>query len=150
MHRWGDEDFDWKALGESIDMVDSFMRFWGRIGVSSKEKYGTARIYVTFWDGSLHGLIYPGYAFSQFPKWLWKWDLYYIGPFVRWTRLARLANWYQSKIYGMAYSRAIKRFPKVKVELVIDADHEGLIKEYETIMTMYRFRSFVETLVLNR
>lgn len=150
MHNWGDDDFDWKALSESIDMVDSFMRFWGRIGVSSKEKYGTARIYVTFWDGSLHGIFYPGWCSSQFPQWLWKFDLFCFAPFVRWTRLARLANWYQGKIYGLAYSRAIKKYPKVKIELVIDCDWEELIKEREAIMVLYRFRSFVETLILNR
>lgn len=150
MHVWGDEDFDWKQLSESIDMVDSFMRFWGRIGVSSKEKYGTARIYVTFWDGSLHGMLYPGWCSSQFPKWLWKFDLFCIGPFMRWTRVASLVNWYQKKIYGMAYRRAIKKYPKIKVELVIDCDWEDLIPEREAIMQMYRFRSFVETLVLKR
>lgn len=147
MHLWGDEDFDWKQLGESIDMVDSFMRFWGRIGVQSKEKYGTARIYVTFWDGSLHGALYPSYVFNQMPKWLWKMDLDYIGPFIRWTRLPKLVNWYQSKIYGIAYSRAIKKYPKVKIELVIHADCENLIKEYRGIMLMYKFRSTLETLI---
>lgn len=150
MHVWGDEDFDWKALDESIEMVGSFMRFWGRIGVNSKEKFGCARIYVTFWDGSLHGLLYPGWCSSQFPKWLWKFDLFCIGPFMRWTKIAHLVQRYQEKVYGMAYSRGIKRYPQVKVELVIDADHEALIKEYEPIMQMYRFRRFVETLVLGR
>lgn len=139
MHQWGDEDFDWEQLDEAIEMVASFMRFWGRIGAQSKEKFGTARIYVTFWDGSLHGLIYPGYCSSQFPKWLWSFDLKVIGPFMRWTRLAKLANWYQSKIYGMAYSRAIRKFPKVKVELVISCDCDELIKEREAIMMMYVF-----------
>ena len=149
MHNWSDDSFDWKQLDESIEMVDSFMRFWGRIGVNSKEKFGTARIYVTFWDGTLHGMVYPGYHFSQFPQWLWSFDLKYIGPFLRWTRLQKLIFWYQRKIYSKAYSRAIKAFPKIKIELVVAADREELIKEYKTIMAMYRFRNFVERLLRN-
>lgn len=147
MHNWSDDSFDWKQLNDGIDMVSSFMRFWGRIGVNSKEKFGTARIYVTWWDGSLHGLLYPGYCSSQFPKWLWSLDCKYITPFVRWAGLTKLTYWYQRKIYSKAYSRAIKAFPKVKVELVIAADYEELIKEYEAIMTMHYFCSFMKTLL---
>ena len=147
MHNWSDDSFDWKQLSESIEMVDSFMRFWGRIGVNSKEKFGTARISVSFWDGTLHGMLYPGYHFCQFPKWLWRFDLKYISRITRATRLTRLVQWYQSKIYSLAYSRALKRFPKMKVELVICADAEDLIKEYKAIMAMYNFRQVVEALL---
>lgn len=123
------------------------MRFWGRIGVDSKEKFGTARIYVTFWEGTLHGMLYPGYCFSRFPKWLWSFDLLFIGPFLRWIRLQKLVYWYQIKIYSKAYSRAIKRFPKMKIELVVAADYEEFIKEHKAIMAMYRFRSVMERLL---
>jgi len=147
MHDWSEDSFDWKMLDDGIDMISSFMRFWGRIGVNSKEKFGTARVYVMFWDGTLHGMLYPGYHFSQFPKWLWSFDLNWIGPFFRKTRLQKLFCWYQSKIYSMAYSRAIKKFPKVKVELVVACDIDELIKERPAIMAMYHFRSFVKTLL---
>ena len=147
MHMWSDKDFDWKQLYESIEKIDSYMRFWGRIGVISKEKFGTARICVTFWDGTLHGLLYPGYFFSQFPRWLWSFDLRFISPFTHWVGLSKLVNWYQKKIYAMAYSRAIKAFPKIKIQLVIAADFEELIKEYPAIITMHRFRRVVKTLL---
>ncbi len=147
MHNWSDDSFDWKQLDESIQMVDSFMRFWGRIGVNSKEKFGTARIYVTWWDGSLHSMIYPGYHFCQFPKWLWKLDLNVIGPLMRFTRIQKFVYWYQRKIYSMAYSRALKRFPKMKVELVIAADFEELIEEHDAIMAMYNFRRVFKKLL---
>jgi len=147
VHNWKDRSFDWKQLDESIEMVSSFMRFWGRIGVNSKEKFGTARIYTLFWDGSLHGLIYPGYYSCQFPKWLWKLDCGFISPLVRWTRLPKLAHWYQRKIYSMAYSKGLKHFPAMKVELVIAADFDELIKERPAIMKMYRFRIFVRKLL---
>jgi hypothetical protein len=146
MHYWGDEDFDWEQLDEAIKMVASFMHFWGRIGVQSKEKFGTARIYVTFWDGTFNGIIYPGYHFNQFPKWFWPID-YKISSFMRWIRLKKLVNRYQSKIYGMAYSKAIRAYPKVKIELVISADFEPLIKERQTIVRMYRFRRIIERLL---
>ena len=123
------------------------MRFWGRIGVNSKEKFGTARIYVTFWDGSLHGLIYPGHVRCRFPKWLWSLDIKFISRFCHWTRITKLVNWYQSKIYSMAYSKGIKAFPKVKVELVVAADFDELIKERESIMIMYRFCRVMKNLI---
>lgn len=147
MHNWSDDSFDWEQLDEAIDMVASFMRFWGRIGVYSKEKFGTARIYVSLWDGSLHGMLYPGYNLSKFPDWLWRCDVVYISSFIRWTRFNRLVNWYQEKIYSIAYSRALKRFPKMKIELVIAADFDELIKEYPAIMAMYNFRKVIETLL---
>ena len=58
-----------------------------------------------------------------------------------------LKNKYQQMVYGMAYSRAIKAYPKIKIELVIAADHPELIKERKAIMTMYYFRCFVEKLL---
>ena len=125
------------------------MRFWGRIGVNSKEKFGTARIYVSFWDGSLHGLFYPGYMRSKFPQWLWSLDIMYISRFLRWTRFPKIVGWYQSKIYGMAYRKGIRKFPKVKIELVVDADYPEFIKDRKAIMRMYRFRYLVEKLIVN-
>jgi hypothetical protein len=144
MHYWEDESFDWRALDDAIDMMASFMRFWGRIGLQSKEKYGTARLYVTFWDGSLHGLMYPGHCFSRFPQWLWSLDIMYISRFIQWTRLSRLVQWYQSKIYALAYARALCQFPHIKTEIVIAADFPELIKDYKKIMKMYRFKCFME------
>lgn len=32
MHNWGDEDFDWNALYDSINYIMAFWKRWGRIG----------------------------------------------------------------------------------------------------------------------
>jgi len=53
-HYWGDEDFDWKALDEAMYEGATIMRRYGRIWVSTKEKYGTAR-----WDIYLSSSKYP-------------------------------------------------------------------------------------------
>ena len=148
MHNWSDDSFDWKGLNESIYMMDSFMRFWGRIHVNSKEKFGTARLYVYFWDGSLHGLLYPGHVSSQFPKWLWSLDINYISKFIRRTRFHKLVQWWQYKVYGLAYAKALKYFPHIKAEIVCAADAPQLIKGYEDIMTKYQFCKLIEKIIL--
>lgn len=137
MHQWGDDRFDWKSLDDAIHLVTSIMWRWGRIGAYGKEKYGTARIGVSFYDGSLHSLLYPGYVASQFPGWLWSWDLWYISKFCRFIRLTRLINWWQTKIYSYAYSRAIKQFPGIAIEIVCCADAPNLIPEFPSIMQKY-------------
>jgi hypothetical protein len=48
----------------------------------------------------------------------------------------------------MAYSRAIKAFPKVKVELIIHAEYPELIKEFEAIDLMYRFCLLTRRIIL--
>jgi hypothetical protein len=50
VHYWGDEDFDWASLYAAISEATDIMRVFGRIGVHSKEKYGTARwsVYMKF------------------------------------------------------------------------------------------------------
>lgn len=151
MHQWGDETFDWQQLDESIEKVDSFMRFWGRIGVASKEKFGCARIYVSFWDGTLHGLLYPsldwGNTRNRFPRWLQYLDSHCFTRLFSRMKLMHLVHWYQSKIYGMAYSRGLKAGPKVKIELVINADFPELIKQRKSIIAMYKFRCVIEQLL---
>ena len=42
-HVWGDEDFDWEALDKAIDQGTWLMEKLGRIGVHSKEKWGSIR-----------------------------------------------------------------------------------------------------------
>ena len=127
MHDWSEEGFDWKGLDRAISMIADFCRRWGRIGAHAKEKYGTARVYVSFWDGTLHGLIYPGCAYSQFPQWLWVFDLTWIRRFTRLTKIHRIVHWWQKRVYGWAYLRALKRFPRLHLEILVCADHPELI-----------------------
>lgn len=124
MHYWGDEDFDWAALNKA----EKIIRFWakiGRIGMHTKEKYGTLRASTYFWDGSLHSLIYPGYVYSQFPDWLWKLD-FKLRRFIP-SVLIKGVQYLQIPFYTLGYYRAMKKFPHIKTEICVDADCPDLI-----------------------
>jgi hypothetical protein len=127
-HDWSEDNFDWKSLNEGIDYIHEYMVKYGRIGVHSKEKYGTARITAYFWSGSLHGLTHPGYAYSQYPKWLWTFDIYYITPFCRKIGLVWLVEKWQSRVYRKAYANAVRMYPHIKDELTCCADQKHLLK----------------------
>lgn len=120
-HNWGDEDFDWNALYDAEKIINFWCRKIGRVGIHSKEKYGTLRASVYFWRGSLHELLYPGYVSSQFPQWLWKFDIFYITKYMpKW--IINLFFKYQKLIYKFAYYRAMKKYPHIKDEICVFAD----------------------------
>lgn len=126
-HMWGDEDFDWKALDECVEIVQRICCKYGRFGCQAKEKFGCLRAYITWWDGDLHGLIYPGYVWNQFPDWLWKLDQWVIAPTMRRTGVCWLVDKYQRWIYNLAYQKALKLHPELKAEILADADHPEYI-----------------------
>src|ERR1041385_5172837 len=121
-HNWGDENVDWKGIGEVCDYFWTMSRRWGRMGGQIKEKYGTVRFYVHFGNLSLHTLFYPGWVSSQFPKWLWKADIFYIGPFLRFF-FERLFVAWQKYVYNRMYQQALKRWPHLRAEILCDADY---------------------------
>jgi hypothetical protein len=127
MHHWGDENVDWGGIGECCDYFHKMSRRYGRLGGQIKEKYGTVRFYATFGYLSLHTLLYPGYVSSQFPKWLWRADIYYIGPFLRFFFEKIFVKW-QIFIYSRMYQTAIKKWPHLRKEILCAADHPELIK----------------------
>ena len=47
-HHWGDEDFDWDSLYKAETELRRIMKRYGRIGIHSKEKYGTLRFDIFF------------------------------------------------------------------------------------------------------
>lgn len=97
-HEWGDKDFDWNALGESITYCMRFWKKWGRIGSHGKEKYGTFRHHVYFWDCTIWGLFWPGWVWIGNGFWYYLYfyfDRYITTPFVVKTRLYKLVHWYQ-------------------------------------------------------
>lgn len=126
-HVWGDEDFDWKSLGEAIDLMHCFMSKWGRIGVDSKEKYGTARLYINWFDGSLYSMVKPGYYYYRWPNWFHVIDYNVIRNISNCTGFTYIFRKYQEKIYSLAYKKAIKRWPSIEEEIVCCADYPELI-----------------------
>ena len=72
MHFWGDEDVDWKGIGDAAEYIGKGLRKWGRINVVQyKEKFGTVRVYCSLGIWSLHELTHPGHCYCRYPAWLW-------------------------------------------------------------------------------
>lgn len=128
-HEWGDKDFDWKGLDDCCNIIITICRRYGRFGGQIKEKYGTIRFSSYMGYISLHSLIYPGYAWSQFPKWLWSFDIWYSGPFLQ-KYFGKMIFWWQRKVYNYAYQKAVKKYPHLKDEILCDADFPEYIIPY--------------------
>jgi hypothetical protein len=115
-HYWGDDSFDWKSLYLAEIDVRNIVKL-ARIGIHSKEKYGTLRWDFYFCDGSLHSLTHPGYMFSQYPKWLWRFDVTY-EPL---KFIAPLIRFFQKKLVMYAFHVVCSKYPNVKAEIIEDA-----------------------------
>lgn len=126
MHQWGDENVDWKGIDECCDILYKYCYKYGRLGGQIKEKYGTVRFYAKFGWLSLHSLIYPGWAFSQFPNWLYKLDNRVIGPVLRFF-FERPFFWWQKQVYNYAYQQCLKKYPHLKEEILSAADYPEFI-----------------------
>jgi hypothetical protein len=127
-HHWDDKDFDWKALYSAESYGAKFMKRWGRIGIHSKEKYGTIRWSVYFFDGSLHSLIYPGYVYNQFPKWLWVLDC---NRYLRF--LCPIICRYQAFIVRAAFKNMCNKWSHIVKEILCDAPENILPADLEKI-----------------
>lgn len=127
MHKWDDEDFDWKGLYEAEQILYKDLKFY-RVPVRDiKEKYGTLRCYTDLGWTTLHSLFYPGYMYSQFPKWLWTLDVYYGYNIMYWTGLWYLSYKLHCWAYRRAYAKIVEKFPHLREEILCCADYEELL-----------------------
>lgn len=127
MHYWGDDWDGWDDLSRVCDEMWTFTRRWGRLGGDIKEKYGTLRFYAKF-HHMVHDLIWPGYVYCQWPKWLhflWSWDCWYYDKYC--SRLRYCIVKYQYWIYRLAYRRALRRYPQIRKEILCAADYPELL-----------------------
>ena len=124
-HEWGDEDFDWAALNKAISTGTYLMKRFGRIGVHSKEKYGSARWSLYLFNGTLHSLTHPGYVYSQYPKWLWSFDVTY-KPL---RFLKPIIIPIQELTVKLTFLYLCKKFPHIIDEIIMDAPRELLSKD---------------------
>lgn len=127
MHTWGDKWLYWDDLNAGISRIIHIARKWGRIGLHGKEKYGTFRDDGFDWDGTLHGLVFPGYVYIQYPKWYYYIDKPIIVPFLTLTGVAFLVRWYQRTIWNYAIQSTCKLYPKTIQELTV------MLNRYEWI-----------------
>jgi hypothetical protein len=116
-HKWGDKDFDWKSLYNAIDTVEQVCRIF-RIGVHSKEKYGTARWNFYLFDGSLHSITHPSHVAYRYNYWLASTKFFkVVSPIIRNIQL---------KALNLAFTVVCSRYPHIRDELISDAPVEVL------------------------
>lgn len=130
MHFWGDGDFDWVGLDDSISMIAKNLKR-ARVNVRDyKEKYGTCRIYCSLGWYSLHDITHPGYVCYRYPKWLVHLDIYYL------SKIVKLLNWIvvpiHKWVYKNAYKKAVKKYPHLIEEICCCADYVDLLDFYES------------------
>jgi hypothetical protein len=128
MHRWGDEGVDWQGLSDAAKFIAVNLRRWGRISVMDyKEKFGTVRVYCSLGWYQFHCLVYPGYAYNQWPKWLWKLDCMYG------SKVMSLLNYlivpYHEWLYKEVYKLAVNKWPHLSEEITSAADYPELLRE---------------------
>jgi len=128
-HHWGDDDVDWKGIGEAGRYIATNLKRWGRVPVRDwKEKYGTVRIYLSLGWESLFTITHPGYVYSRYPKWLWS---FCCSKYSRWIfrQLNRVVVPYHIFLYRFFYRRAVKKWPHLTDEILCAADFHELLKD---------------------
>lgn len=126
MHSWGDDNVDWDGISEAAYYIGTNLRKWGRVSVRDmKEKWGTVRVYCSFGWYQLHSITHPGYAYSEYPRWLWNLDCTYL------SKCMWLFNWFvvpcQKLLYRYFYKRAVRRWPHLRAEILSSADFPELL-----------------------
>ena len=131
-HHWGD-DFDFASIGHAADEIGAYCVKWGRIPVTqTKEKYGTVRVYNSWGIENLYWLIRPNYHYYKLPIWVRKLDDRTFGKLFRFA--LPLIFKYQTYIYNKAYQKAVKKYPHLREEILVNADWPEFIDNNEDIM----------------
>lgn len=149
-HEWGDEDFDWASLGKAERLLNRLLKL-GRIGVHTKEKYGTLRASIYFFSGTWHDILYPGYVYNQYSflrEQRWYLDIYFWPKVFYYTGLSHIIRFIQMYVfYTLAYYLVMKKYPHIKEEICVDADYPELIIGGQDIHDKYwtTFESEKET-----
>jgi hypothetical protein len=122
------QPFDYNGLFEAGEMLSEELAFY-RVPVRDiKEKYGTLRCYTGLGWYSLHSIVYPRYVYSQFPKWLWTFDLFYGSRILYWSGLTYLSTKLHMWTYRRAYAKVVKKFPHLREAILVAADYEELLE----------------------
>lgn len=136
MHDWSSKWPYFNDVEDAASYIGNALRKWGRVNVrQTKEKYGTVRVYCSFGWSQLHCITHPGYCFGQYPKWLWSLDCLYL------SKIVRLLNFivipYHKWLYNIMYQKAIKKWPHIKEEILVDADWPEFIDGNDEIMAAH-------------
>lgn len=137
MHDWSSNWPHFGDVGDAADYIGQFCRRWGFITVSqTKEKYGTARVYVSF-SGcpNMHNIFWPSHHYIRWEQYLGKFGevLYWIDNkivdnIIYYSGINYIFVPYQRFIYRLAYKRAFKKYPHIKKEIKHGCDFPELLK----------------------
>lgn len=134
MHSWGDDFPYFQEVGEAADDIGLFLRRWGRLNVrQTKEKWGMVCVYCDFGWYQMHSITHPGYAFSQYPKWFWKFDIDVLSRVIE--PLNKIVVPFHKWLYRLAYKKAVRKYPYIQEEILRGADWPELL---EGLAGMYR------------
>lgn len=129
MHDWSDSTVDWEGINSAAIYIHDFCVRWGRLGGEYKEKYGTVRFYAKFGAYSLFSLTHPGYvSYWSTYKWYAWLDIHYGNKIVTYTGIRAFCNWWQPKVYRMAYKNATKKWPHLREEILCCADYNEFLE----------------------
>lgn len=125
-HNWSDTDFDWNSLYQAQRNVEDVCK-WIRVGSRSKEKYGTIRWYLCFFNGSLHCLTHPGYvSTAMYPRWLNKLVNYYRPLRFLCPIIVPIQKYFVKK----AIEKQCKLFPHIVKEIIADVPSEEYLPKH--------------------
>lgn len=129
MHKWGKEGVDFGGIYDAASYIGGKLRTYGRVNVSDmKEKYGTARVYVSFGWTQLHDITHPGYHYIQ-----WKGGHYYVPSWLNYLVIP-----YQKWLYRYYYKKALKKFPHLVEEILTGADWSELLLNLDPRLSIVR------------
>ena len=125
-HDWSETDFDWKALNEAGRYLTDNCRRWARVGLWTKEKYGTLRVSTTCAFtceySPIYSLVKPGYAYYRWPVWFRQYIDRPVGKALNLLGVLRLINKYQMWTLKRFWLKAAEKWPHIKDEILDEYD----------------------------
>ena len=131
-HEWG-SDFDFKSLDDASYYLQDNCRRWARLGLWTKEKYGTLRVSVTcayFMEYDfIHHIFYPGHAYYRLPRWFRTYIDWPVGKCLNAVGIVWLVQTYQKAVLKHFWKRAAKKWPHIAEEIL--DEYEFIFDENE-------------------
>ena len=129
---WGDKRVDWEGIEDAAEFLGLWFRETARMNVMQwKEKFGGVRVYCTLGYTQIHELFYPGHAYIRWNKFFSWIDNTFFSAYGK-LGLIRVINKIalpiHEKLYRWRYQKAVDKWPHLKLEILIDADHQELIE----------------------
>lgn len=128
---WGDERADWKGIEDAAEFLGLWFRDTARMPVMQwKEKFGGVRVYTGLGWSQLHDVFYPGYHYirwNKFFSWIDNTFFATFGPIGLIGLINIIVLPVHKKLYRWRYQKAVDKWPHLKLEILIDADHQELL-----------------------